>query len=182
MKGVVFTEFLDFVASTHGLDMVDDVIDAAALPHDGAYTAVGTYPFTEMQRLTTALVLRTGAGLGDLMTAFGDHLCRRFIIKYPDFFHSQSNLFDFIESVDRHIHVEVHKLYADAELPKFSTRARDAESLTIDYRSCRPLEALAEGMIRAAAVHYSEAVTVDRARIEVERESAVRFVIRRTAA
>ena len=181
MKGVVFTEFLDFVGSIYGDDMVDDIVEDACLPHGGAYTAVGTYPFVEMQRLTTALTLRAQIQFGDLMRGFGDHLCRRFIVKYPQMFDSQPNLFDFIESVDRYIHVEVHKLYADAELPKFRTHARDTASLTIDYKSCRPLEMLAEGMIRAAADHFGEVVTVDRARVLVEEDSAVRFTIRTAA-
>lgn len=181
MKGVVFTEFLAFAKSLHGDDMVDDIIDDARLPNGGAYTAVGTYPFTEMQRLMTALTIRSRAPLSDLMTAFGDHLCRRFTVKYPEFFRDQPNLFDFVESVDRHIHVEVHKLYADAELPRFSTHVRDPETLVVDYRSCRPLEALAEGMIMAAALHYGETVTVDRARIGTERDAAVRFTIKRVA-
>lgn len=178
MKGVVFTEFLDFVEINYGPDMVDEIIDDSHLSHDGAYTSVGTYPFIEMQRLTTALGLRAKLNLGDLLTTFGGHLCRRFIVKYPEFFHSQFTLFDFIESVDRHIHVEVHKLYADAELPKFSTHARNGDTLVIDYKSCRPLEALAEGMIRAAAHHYGEDITVQRTRVEIERENAVRFTIR----
>ncbi len=181
MKGVVFTEFLDFTAALHGPDMVDDIIDDARLPNDGAYTSVGTYPFTEMQRLVTALTVRSKQPLSDLMSAFGVHLCRRFAIRYPEFFHSQSNLFDFVESVDRHIHVEVHKLYPDAELPRFSTQARDASTLVIDYRGCRPLEALAGGMIKAAAAHYGEVVTVERTRLQIEVGDAVRFTVTRAA-
>lgn len=42
MKGLVFTEFLDFVAALRGGDMVDDVIDDCRLPNGGAYTALGT--------------------------------------------------------------------------------------------------------------------------------------------
>ncbi len=181
MRGVVFTEFMDFTASRHGDEMVDDIINDAKLPHGGAYTSVGTYPFTEMQRLMTALTVRSKAPLSELMTAFGDHLCRRFAIRYPVFFSSQSNLFDFVESVDRHIHVEVRKLYADAELPRFNTHARGERTLVIDYRSCRPLEALAEGMIKAAALHYGETVTVERTRTQTERDAAVRFTITRAA-
>ena len=39
MKGIVFTEFLDFVADRYGEDTVDDIIDASELPSAGAYTA-----------------------------------------------------------------------------------------------------------------------------------------------
>lgn len=181
MKGVVFTELLDFVSSSHGADMVDDIIDDAGLPHGGAYTAVGTYPYTEMQSLVVSLAARTGTGVGDLLTAFGDHLCRRFVVKYPDFFTAQPCLFDFIESVDRHIHVEVHKLYPDAELPIFATSSRDSETLALDYSSCRPLAALAEGMIRAAAGYYGEAVTIERTQIGDGEKPVVRFAIKLAA-
>jgi hypothetical protein len=181
MKGVVFTEFLDFVAAEHGGDMADDIIDDAALPHDGAYTSVGTYPFAEMQRLVVALCRRTHTGADELLNAFGIHLCSRFAVKYPEFFQASENLFDFIESVDRHIHVEVHKLYADAELPKFRTNSRDADHLSIDYASCRPLESLAEGMILAAARHFGTDVTIARSRVDDPAEPFTRFLIQRAA-
>ncbi|MCW6508434.1 heme NO-binding domain-containing protein [Lichenifustis flavocetrariae] len=181
MKGVVFTEFLDFVAATHGSDMADEIIEDAALPHDGAYTSVGTYPFQEMQRLVAALCHRTRASADALLKAFGGHLCSAFAIKYPDFFTASKTLFDFLESVDQHIHVEVYKLYPDAELPTFRTNSRDAGHLSIDYASCRPLESLAEGMIRAAARHFGETVTISRRRVEDEAEPFTRFLIEQAA-
>ena len=181
MKGVVFTEFMGFVEATHGADVVDDIIDDSDLPHGGAYTTVGTYPFQEMQRLVVALCRRTNAGAGDLLKAFGSHLCSRFVVKFPEFFGATDNLFDFLESVDRHIHVEVHKLYADAELPKFRTSSRDERHLGIDYASCRPLESLAEGMIQAAAAHFGEPVVISTRRIEDDSEPFTRFLIERAA-
>lgn len=181
MKGIVFTEFLDFVQAVHDADMVDDIIDDAHLPHGGSFTSVGTYPFTEMQALVVALSLRTKTSAPDLLKLFGDHLCRRFVIKYPEFFTSQTCLFDFLESVDRHIHVEVHKLYPDAELPTFRTSGREEHSLSLDYASCRPLEALAEGMIRAAADYFGEPIAITRSQIEESDEKRTRFAIRHAA-
>jgi len=57
MKGVVFTEFLDMVEAKFSADMVDDIIDDAKLASGGAYTAVGTYPHSEMVALGVALAL-----------------------------------------------------------------------------------------------------------------------------
>ena len=51
MKGMVFTEFLDFVGETFGGDMVDDIIEVSELPSGGAYTSVGTYSHGEMAAL-----------------------------------------------------------------------------------------------------------------------------------
>lgn len=181
MKGVVFTEFLDFVDGRLGADMVDDIIDDAAPPNGGAYTAIGTYPHTEMGALVGALAKRTGLNSPELLSMFGHHLCKRFVLKFPHFFEAKGNLFDFLESVDNHIHVEVHKLYPDAELPKFRLIPRDDHSIDLDYTSCRPLESLAEGMIRAAADHYAEPIAIEKSRIEDGSGGFVRFSIKHVA-
>lgn len=181
MKGVVFTEFLDFVSGTLGADMADDIIDDVAPPNGGAYTAVGTYPHTEMQALVAALSRRTGTPAPALLAMFGRHLGGRFVVKFPEFFRAQPSLFDFLASVDSHIHGEVHKLYPDAELPVFRLSRRGPAGIDLDYESCRPLEALAEGMIRAAADHYGEPVAIARARVEDASGSFVRFSIQHAA-
>lgn len=178
MKGVVFTEFLDFVGAKLGPDMVDDIIEDAAVPNGGAYTSVGTYPHTEMGALVGALAGRTGKGAPELLSSFGNHLCKRFVLKFPQFFEAESRLFDFLASVDDHIHVEVRKLYPDAELPVFRLTPQGDGSIHFDYASCRPLEALAEGMILAAADHYGEPITLGKTRMDGPDGSFVRFSIR----
>lgn len=178
MKGIVFTEFLDYVGTTISSNMVDDIIDDCSFPHGGAFTAVGTYPFQDMAALVSTLSKRTAVPVSDLLHGFGHHLCGRFTILYPQFFEAKTCLFDFLESVNDQIHVEVKKLYPDAELPAFQTHARTSDRLDLDYRSCRPLAALAEGMIQAASEHYREPVAVTCQRIDDGPESFVRFSIR----
>lgn len=177
MKGVVFTEFLDFVAATHGSDLVDDIIEDSELPSGGAYTSVGTYPYTEMQSLVIALAKRTNAGVPELLMGFGRHLGHRFAVVFPDFFKARSCLFDFIESVDNHIHVEVHKLYPDAELPSFKIHSRNCTSMEFDYRSCRQLSALAEGLVHGASDYFGEKISLSQMRHEDSEGPFVRFAI-----
>lgn len=179
MKGVVFTEFLDYVGATAGSDVVDDIIDDCAFEHDGAYTAVGTYPHQEMIALVGALSRRSETSVPDVLSGFGRHLCSRFATLYPGFFDSKRCLFDFLESVHDHIHVEVHKLYPDAELPAFKTHARSEHSLDLDYRSCKPLADLAEGLIKGASDHYGETIAVSQQRHVEGDDAFVRFSIRR---
>lgn len=181
MKGIVFTEFLDFVSASLGSDVADDIIEDSNVPSGGAYTAVGTYDHTEMQMLVAALAKRTGAGVGDLLAGFGRHLGHRFGALYPDFFKSRGCLFDFLESVDNHIHVEVHKLYPDAELPKFVTHSRVPNKMEFDYRSCRPLAALAEGLILGASDFFGEKVSVKHERHDAPSGDFVRFAIEHVA-
>ena len=83
MKGIVFTEFLEMVEQRFGLEMVDRIIDAAALDNDGAYTAVGTYPCRELLQLVGALAAATATPAPKLVRAFGHHLFGRFREAYP---------------------------------------------------------------------------------------------------
>lgn len=178
MKGIVFTEFLDYVDATLGSNMVDDIIDDCAFEHGGAFTAVGTYDYREMVALVTALSRRTSSGVPVLLQGFGRHLCGRFAHLYPKFFENKVCLFDFLESVNGHIHVEVHKLYPDAELPAFSTHARSEDRLALDYRSCRPMASLALGLITGASDHYGEAVEISQEAHRENGEDFVRFSVR----
>ena len=55
MKGVVFTEFLEMVEDQFGYETVDAIIVNSKVPSEGAYTAVGTYPSSEIFSLVEHL-------------------------------------------------------------------------------------------------------------------------------
>ena len=75
-----------------------------------------------------------------LQTAFGRYLFTRFAAVYPQFFAGVSCSFDFFELVETYIHVEVRKLYPDAELPSFDIQRQGAERITMVYRSARRMD------------------------------------------
>ncbi|ACM37223.1 MULTISPECIES: heme NO-binding domain-containing protein [Rhizobium/Agrobacterium group] len=182
MKGMVFTEMLEFVAATWNEDMADDIIEASLLTNGlasgGAYTSVGTYDHREMMALLAALSQRSGLGVDALMQAFGLHLAGRFAVLFPGFFDRSGGLFGFLASIDAHIHVEVKKLYPDAELPSFEILSQDGTSLSMLYRSGRKMEALAEGLIQGAARHFGSIVKVERSARD---DGATLFVIAESA-
>lgn len=162
MKGVVFTEFLAMVEKQFSADMVDDVIDDAHLPNGGAYTAVGTYPHQEMVAMVVALSQRTGIPVPDLVRAFGEYLFGRFVLAYPSFFRGIDNAFKFLSGIEDIIHVEVLKLYPDAELPRFDVEHMDDRKLVLLYQSPRHFEDLAEGLMRGCVAHFGEPIHITR--------------------
>ena len=176
MKGMVFTEFLSFVASRFGEDVVDDIINAAAPPNGGAYTAVGTYSHGEMVALCVALAERTQQPVAALVRDFGDRLSETFARDFPDFFRRAGDLFDFLASIEEHIHVEVRKLYPDAELPRFWVESRTPAQLVLRYQSPRRMGHLSEGLITGAARQYGVQVRVRHEVLEGE-GLAVRFTV-----
>jgi hypothetical protein len=160
MKGRVFTELFSHVEQKYGADMVDDIIDAARLPHDGSYTSTGSYPFQEMVALISALTNASGQDLPTVLEAFGTHCFTSWVNYAPQFFSSSRNLFDILEGIDDFHEVEVRRLYPDAELPSFVPEARTEKILLLGYYSCKPLAPLALGVIRGAAAHVGQAVAL----------------------
>ena len=181
MKGVVFTEFLEMVEDRFSLDMVDRIIEQADPPSGGAYTAVGTYDHREIVALVTALGAESGTPLSDLLHGFGRHLFARFVQGFPHFFEGQGDALRFLETVEHYIHVEVKKLYPDAELPSVLTRRDGPDRLTIIYRSDRAMADLAHGLIAGCIDHFAEDIEVGVEAAPEDGGRLVRFELARAA-
>jgi Haem-NO-binding len=177
MKGVVFTEFLEMVENTFSPEMADRIIERAELPSGGIYTTVGTYDHGEMIQLVSCLSEETGIPAAELVRSFGTYLFGRFHTIFPKYFEDVSSSFDFLQRTDHYIHVEVRKLYPDAELPSFDCDTSRPGCLCLTYRSSRPFAALAEGLIRGCVAHYGEAVDIAVEDLSDGAGTAARFVL-----
>jgi hypothetical protein len=176
MKGIVFTEFLEMVEKEFGYEMVDKIISQSDLQSNGAYTAIGTYPHTEMVQLLTHLSSESDIDTEVLLREFGKYIFGTFLQSYPQFFENAKNTFQLLSSIDNHIHVEVMKLYPDAQLPKFKTIQDDSGNMILIYTSERKMSALAEGLILRTIQHYEENLVIKKEFME-EDGSKVRFTI-----
>jgi hypothetical protein len=181
MKGVVFTEFLEMTEARFSLAVVDRVLTEVAPASRGQYTSVGTYPHEELVALLAELSTQTGIATPVLLKEFGAHLLKRFVQSHPAFFEAAPNAFALLASVEGYIHVEVRKLYPDAELPSLTFTQIDSERVQLDYRSPRRLADLAEGLIVACAEHYGETFAVTREDLSDGKGEAVRFSLQRKA-
>ena len=182
MKGVVFTEFLEMVEDRFSPEMADRIIEAAELPSGGVYTTVGTYDHREMIQLVSCLSGETGIPSTELVRSFGMYLFGRFHTIFPKYFEGITSSFDFLHRVDHYVHVEVQKLYPDAELPSFDCDTSQPGCLRLTYRSSRPFAALAEGLIRGCVAHYGEAVDIAMEDLSDGTGTAARFVLTKRGA
>lgn len=181
MLGMVFTEFVELVEEKFSPAMADAVLQDVAPPHGGAYTAVGYYPQEEIVAMVVALSQRTGVPVPDLIKAFGGHLLMRFTQLHPAMFKRCPTLFDLVASIDGHIHVEVHKLYDQATLPRFTVLTRSARQMTLLYQSPRHMEMLAQGLLEGVAEHYQQACQVSHAPYKGPEGDGVLFTLTLTA-
>ena len=176
MKGIVFTEFLEMVEKVHDYDMVDTIIEEVNPPSGGAYTAVGTYPHSEIVQLIVSLGKHTNTSVPELLHVFGRYLFDTFVENYPSFFEKPKNAFEFFDSIDEYIHVEVLKLYPDAQLPSFETKLKTDKELHLVYESERKMAMFALGLMEKALEHYKEDADIDMQYVK-EDGSKVLFVI-----
>lgn len=176
MKGIIFTAFLDMSEELYGYKLVDELIEESNLPSKGVYTAIGTYPHSEMVTLLVNLSRKVNAPSSSLLEIFGKHLFGVLSKTYPYFFTRKATTFDLLMSVDSYIHVEVRKLYPDAELPHFEVTLVDKNTLWMDYYSDRKMNALAYGLIQQCILYYGEKATISQQVLE-EKQNAIRFEI-----
>lgn len=154
MKGVVFTELLDLVDEKFGPAVTERVLAACDLASGGAYTAVGTYDHAEVLQLVAALANETGVAGRDLVRAFGRHLFHRLIEFYPASVAGHTDPLAFAKTIQSHIHVEVRKLYPDAELPEVGWREVSDSEVRVTYQSTRPFADLCLGLLEGSVEHF----------------------------
>ena len=178
MKGLVFTELLEMVEDTYGDEVLDKVISKSDLPNNGSYTAVGTYDHAELVRIINALSIEIDEEIPFILRVYGRHIFKVFATHYPQFFHGVEDSFEFLESIENHIHVEVKKLYPEAELPSFESERISAEELHLTYISSRKMGDFAAGLIEECMHHFNDNGKVD-VLSEAEAGARVKFRISR---
>lgn len=162
MKGLIFTEFLKMVEKRYSPEMADLILEESDLVSGGAYTSLGNYDYREMIELVQHLSKKTNVPIPDLMQAFGKYLFAQFIEKFPQFFLEVEDSFQFLSRVEDYIHIEVKKLYPEAQLPSFDYERPNPFSLKMTYRSKHPFADLAHGLIEGCVEHYQEQISIAR--------------------
>lgn len=156
MKGIVFTEFLDLVENKFGLETVDKIIEVAQPASGAVYTAVGTYDFAEMVALLQALSSKTGLSIDDLLLAYSQHFFVVLKDSYPGLLERYRDPIPLLASIESHIHVEVRKIYPDAELPTFTVIKQTANSLIMIYSSSRAMYSFGLGLMHEVFGHFNK--------------------------
>jgi hypothetical protein len=171
MKGVVFTEYMEFIEDQFGFDVVDDMIEKAGV--SGIYTQAGNYPFEELYQMVVSLSEIVNAPAPALIEAFGKNIFKKLIVIYPKPVQAYSTAFEFIAHIDNVVHPEVKKLYPETELPTFNLESVNETKLVTTYSSTKPLMDLAKGLMEGCAEHYGEDIDIS---YEVQPKKGEEFI------
>lgn len=177
LKGMIFVELIKMAEDAFGEEAVDDALDKANLENGGAFTTVGNYPCSELVKIVSAFSEHSGISPEVLQRKFGHWMFESFVVHYPQFFEGKKDSFEMLEAVDGEIHVEVKKLYPDAELPNFATERVTPEHLSMEYSSPRPLVDFCKGMIEACVNQFDEKANIQHCPSDTN-ENTTNFSIR----
>ncbi|MFI1773295.1 heme NO-binding domain-containing protein [Thalassobellus citreus] len=178
MKGIVFTEFLDLVEVKFGLEVVDKIISQSNLESEGIYTSVGTYKFSEMLQLLQHLSAHTSISIDDLLLVYAEHFFSVLEQSYPGLLATYKDPIEMLASIENHIHVEVMKIYPDAELPTFEVVERTDNSLVMIYKSSRAMHHFGLGLMNKTFEHFDATATIELEKIK-EDGTEVKFFIQK---
>ena len=176
MKGIVFTEFLDLVEEKFGLGMVDKIIHQSKLESEGIYTSIGTYSFSEMLQLLQHLSADTDISIDILLLTYGEHFFGVIEKIYPGLLATYKDPIDMLSSIENHIHVEVRKIYPDAEFPTFVVEEKTKTSLIMIYKSSRAMHHFGLGLMNKTFQHFNSTASIVLEKIK-EDGTEVKFII-----
>lgn len=178
MKGIIFTEFLDLVEDKFGLEMVDTIITQSQLESNGIYTSIGTYRFSEMLQLLQNLSTNTDIPIDDLLLTYAEHFFSVIEKNYPGLLDTYNDPIEMLSSIENHIHVEVKKIYPDAELPTFIVEKKTKNSLTMIYKSSRAMHHFGLGLMNKTFEHFNSSAEIVLEKIK-EDGTEVKFIIKK---
>lgn len=180
MKGIVFTEFLDLVEEKFGLEMVDKIISESNLESEGAYTSIGTYKFSEMLQLLQRLNANTGISIDDLLLTYAEHFFSVIEKSYKGLLDTYKDPIEMLSSIEDHIHIEVKKIYPDAELPEFIIEEKTEDSLIMIYKSNRAMHHFGLGLMNKTFEYFNSSASILLKKIK-EDGTEVKFVIKKNS-
>lgn len=160
MLGVIFTNLIEMMEKEVGLELTERVLDEANISSNGSYTSVGYYEPAEIVAIVTRLSVHTGVPIPDLVRKFGHYLFKLLAEGHPHAVAGKTSVIQILSTLDSHIHVEVKKLYPEADLPTFETIEETDSYIKLLYTSTNRLEPLAEGLIAGGAEYFGEQVSI----------------------
>ena len=120
MKGVIFNLVEKFITENWGEEKYEEVLSLCSLQTKEPFVGPGTYPDADLISIVGKASEVLGVSVPDALKAFGKFMLPQLIAKFPNFVTPYKNPKDFLMTIDSVIHVEVRKLYRDADTPKFT--------------------------------------------------------------
>lgn len=161
MQGIIFNALEEFVLENADMATWNAVIDKSQVASKGVYTSGVNYDDSEIVSLATQLCSELSIPLEDGLKLFGEFLFSFLMNNGPIELGQYDNAQTLLENLDGVVHRDVKRLHPDAYTPFFSYEPVDKETGKLTYFSRRKLCMVAEGLLKGAAKHYGQSVSLN---------------------
>jgi hypothetical protein len=160
MHGIIHLELQKFVIANHGEQAWHELLRRADLAGE-IVTPLKVYPDEQIVRLVKGASELTGIPIADLLEAFGEALVPTYLTLYGALIKPEWRTLDVIEHTEETIHRVVRLRQPGAQPPRLRARRTTPVEVILTYDSPRRLCAVARGIARGLASHFSERISID---------------------
>lgn len=178
MKGFFFTLLEKMVVARGGDAAWEALVRNADLKTVGGFLGPLHYPDEDLFALIATASRMTGESVSALTRAYGRYIFPELGRMHASFIGPDMTAKSFLLSIDRVVHVEVHKLYPETRLPAFRYEDPAPDRLVILYDSKRRLCDLAVGLIEGTAEFFGEQIVQTHTRCRKHGAPECRFELR----
>lgn len=182
MKGVIFNVLESFIVDGWGEQAYDDILAMCPLSTKGVFVGPATYPDADLFAIVGQACARLGVPLPVALRAFGKYLGPRLAARVPTLVAAHHHPKSFLMAIDDIIHVEVRKLFRDAQPPRLTTTDTGPDSLTVHYASSRNLCGLVSGLLDGTSDLFGVTIAHDHVRCRADGAPTCDFELRFGAA
>jgi len=160
MKGIVYNILENLIVEKFGDEVMEEIYDETEFTSDvPPFVGPETYPSSDLLLVVASLSQKTNLPVGDLVYEFGKYMFPVLAGKYPVFLEDMDTPLEFLKSVHEIIHIEVKKLFEDANPPTVMIEELTSNRAKVYYRSERKLCRLLEGLLEGVADHFDQNVS-----------------------
>ncbi len=181
MKGILFTELIELIEISMGLEFTNKVIEDARLENEGAFTSIGTYSHYDMIKLLDSLSRHIKNPKEKVLISYGEYFFYRSSLLYPKQMSSCKDTFSLLLQLQEFLEVEVRKLNPDGAVPVVEANLTAPDCLHLLYSSHQKMSLLLEGAILGCINHFQEPITLSRENLDPD-DSNVRFILKKKIA
>ena len=154
MKGIVFNLLEGFISDNWGEDAYEEVLGMCPVHSRGPFVGPSTYPDSALMTMVAMACQKLGVTVPVAVHLFGKYCFPRLAGKFPLFLEGHTHPVSFLKIIDNVIHVEVKKLFKDAEPPRIIISDAGPGVVHLHYESKRKLCALATGLLEGCADYF----------------------------
>ncbi len=170
MHGLIFSELKRYVETKFDAKTWDALLEKAGLKGN-MYIAAAVYPDSDIMALVGTACNMTGLSANAVLEDFGEFIAPQLIAQYSFLVKPEWSLLDFLCNTEETIH-KVVRFHQGVTPPRLAVTRLADDKVMISYDSARRMCALLKGIVKGAARHYKEDVSILESRCMLQGDPA----------